>query len=174
MGTILVLALLLLASQAQAHGDKDKDRADGDGSHHRHHAKATLHPSAHAAAMAGAPGDGGLTAVATSLPGRLQFSLVASAIGGALQSAHLEATLPEVGGAWSLAGPGAPDCTLSGRQVSCDLPAMAAGDAELVQASAPVAVPPQWEPAVAAHLMAAGDFVAANDAASASVGILLA
>src|SRR5688572_12011722 len=81
--------------------------------------------------------DASLRILPTALPGRVQFSFLVAG-GPSLEPLALSVDLPDVGGAWTIAGPGAPSCDLDGRQLSCDLGGLAAGEVPLLQASAPV------------------------------------
>ncbi|HUR25827.1 MAG TPA: hypothetical protein VM327_07435 [Candidatus Thermoplasmatota archaeon] len=99
--------------------------------------------------------DAGLQILPTALRGRVQFSfLVATAT--AFDHATLTADLPDVGARWTLGGPAAEACTLTGLRLACHFEGPLAGEVQLVQASAPVGRAPAWELVAEGRVRVAG------------------
>ncbi|MHB1262049.1 MAG: hypothetical protein ACYC2H_10080 [Thermoplasmatota archaeon] len=116
--------------------------------------------------------DAALTVLPTALPGRAQFSFLASSVAAA-DGMTLHATLPDTGSPWSLSGPSAATCRLAGRVLDCVFEGLAPGDVRLVQAASSIARAPPWELVAEGAVATTDDAAARNNEARAGLGLLL-
>lgn len=149
----------------------DRDEADSD--------SPRTGPTAPIAPIGDGARDTGVEILPTALPGRVQFSFLITSADStdAADGVTFEATLPDTGNSWSLAGPSVDGCRLEGpeeRTLDCSFHGLAPGDVRLVQATSPLGRAPPWELVAEGAVLAPGDEDAGNDRARAGLGLLLA
>jgi hypothetical protein len=140
-------------------GDDDGDEPDGNGDGGKRKDRRIA-----------APDVPGVQVLPRSLPQRAEFTFLVTPSTG-LDEAVLEARLPDVGGPWRLAGPGASACELDGRDLACAFDGLDDGGLPLVKATARVGTAPAWESVAEATLRSADGSVLGAAAPPARIGV---